>query len=208
MAIILYFSILGFMMVYIWTRIYFYHILQQAKINFKNMYNETVEKLDNVISEKKVIEEEKQISKTELDAIIKTFPDVTQLIKEEQKRIKEDDEAESDPHKGKFGGLSENFGRKINATVRETSYDKELFVVDLEVTSTNPDKPLLGMVKFHLHPSFPVDDVEVDAVNGKAEYKLISYGAFTVGIEADGGTTRLELDLAQLPDAPKLFKER
>jgi len=207
-AIILYFSILGFMMVYIWTRIYFYHILQQAKINFKSMYDETVEKLDNVISEKKVIEEEKQHSKTELDAIIKTFPDITQTIKAEQIRIKEDDKEENDPNKGKFGGLPENFGRKINAIVRETSYDKDLFVVDLEVVSTSPERPLAGTVIFHLHPSFPNDIEEVEVIDGKAECKLISYGAFTVGVEADEGNTKLELDLALLPDVPKLFKER
>lgn len=207
-AIILYFSILGFMMVYIWTRIYFYHLLQQAKINFKNMYTETVEKLDTVINEKKVIEEEKQINKTELDAIIGTFPGITQSIKEEQKRIRDDDKLENDPNKGNFGGLSENFGRKINAIVRETSYDKELFVVNLEVMSTNPENPLTGVVLFYLHPSFTNEVEEVQVVNGKAENKLISYGAFTVGIEADGGKTKLELDLALLPDAPKLFKER
>lgn len=207
-AIILYFSILGFMMVYIWTRIYFYHLLQQAKINFRSMYNETVVKLDTAINEKKVIEEEQQSNKTELDAIISTFPDLTQSIKEAQKRIREDDEIESDPNKGKFGGLSENYGRKINAIIRETSYDKDLFVVDLEVVSTNPENPLTGVVLFHLHPSFPNEVEEVRVNNGKAENKLISYGAFTVGIEADGGTTKLELDLALLPDAPKLFKER
>jgi hypothetical protein len=27
-------------------------------------------------------------------------------------------------------------------------------------------------------------------------------GAFTVGVQADGGQTRLELDLAMLPNAP------
>jgi hypothetical protein len=33
-------------------------------------------------------------------------------------------------------------------------------------------------------------------------------GAFTVGVAADDGNTRLELDLAQLPDAPEMFRSR
>ena len=200
-AIILYFSILGFMMVYIWTRLYFFHILKRGDLNFQELYQEKVKELDTVITEKQSV-------KSELDATISTISEATQTIKENQKRIKEDDAAENDPNKGKFGGLSENLGRKLTAQVRETSYDKELFVVDLLVTSTNPDNPLTGEVIFHLHPSFSNKSEIIKVVDGKAENKLISYGAFTVGIEADNGATRLELDLAQLPDAPTLFKQQ
>ena len=200
-AIILYFSVLGFMMVYIWTRLYFYDILKEADAKFKQMYKETKVQLENVIIEKKEMEAEK-------DAIISTFPDVTQEIKEKQINIRNDDNVENDPNKGKFGGLHENYGRKIAAVVRETSYDKELFVVDLEVTSTNEAKPLTGEVTFHLHPSFKNEKEIIKVINGKAENKLISYGAFTVGVEADNGATRLELDLAELPDAPRIFRER
>jgi preprotein translocase subunit SecD len=130
------------MMVYIWTRLYFYDILKEADAKFKQMYKETKVQLENVIIEKKEIEAEK-------DAIISTFPDVTQEIKEKQINIRNDDSVENDPNKGKFGGLNENYGRKITAIVRETSYDKELFVVDLEVTSTNVANPLTGEVEWN-----------------------------------------------------------
>jgi hypothetical protein len=33
-----------------------------------------------------------------------------------------------------------------------------------------------------------------------------SYGAYTVGVEADKGKTRLELDLAEIKDAPLIFR--
>jgi hypothetical protein len=59
-----------------------------------------------------------------------------------------------------------------------------------------------------LHPSFKNEKEIIKVINGKAENKLISYGAFTVGVEADNGATRLELDLAELPDAPRIFRER
>lgn len=214
-AIILYFSVLGFMMVYIWTRIYFVRVLKQADNDLKKELKEAVvekekieSQLNDTIIQKNELEEKSLVAKSELDAIISTFPDVTQTIKENQIKIRNDDDLENDPHKGKFGGLAENFGRKINAMVRETSYDKELFVVDLEVISTNPDNPLTGEVVFHLHPSFPNKVEVVKVVDGKAVNKLISYGAFTVGVEADNGVTKLELDLSELPDAPKIFRER
>ena len=36
--------------------------------------------------------------------------------------------------------------------------------------------------------------------------KVESYGAYTLGVEADDGRTHLELDLATLKDAPMLFR--
>ena len=204
-AIILYFTILGFMMVYTWTRLHFYRVL---KLDLIKVINRTKEELNVTATELLKVEVEKQNAKTELDAIVTTLPDVAQTIKENQIKIRKDEDSESDPHKGKFGGLAEHSERKIAASVRETSYDKELFVVDIEVTSTNPDNPLTGEVTFFLHPSFPNEVETIKVVDGKAENKLISYGAFTVGVETDNGTIKLELDLSQIPDAPKLFKER
>ncbi|MCL9804437.1 hypothetical protein NAT51_02820 [Flavobacterium amniphilum] len=204
-AIILYFAILGFMMVYTWTRLHFYRVL---KLDLIKVINKTKEELDVKATELHKAETESQNAKTELDAIVTTFPDVTQTIKENQIKIRDDEKSENDPHKDKFGGLAERAGRIVSATVRETSYDKELFVVDIEVTSTNPDNPLTGEVTFFLHPSFPSEVETIKVIDGKAVNKLISYGAFTVGVETDNGTIQLELDLSQIPDVPKLFKER
>jgi hypothetical protein len=41
-----------------------------------------------------------------------------------------------------------------------------------------------------------------------AELELIATGAFTVGVEINGGETKLEVDLTEMPDAPKEFRER
>lgn len=215
-AIILYFSVLGFMMVYIWTRIYFFQVLRQTENEYKILYNKTVlEKkkiendLDNVTTEKNQLVQQNEITQEDLSALVSTFPDVTQTIKDNQIKIRNDETIESDPNKGKFGRLSVNNERKLSAKIRETSYDDELFVIDLEVSSTNPDKnPLEGDVTFYLHPSFPNEIEKIKVTNGKAENKLISYGTFTVGVVCDSGKTKLELDLAEVPDAPKLFKER
>ena len=43
---------------------------------------------------------------------------------------------------------------------------------------------------------------------GRAVLEQRAWGAYTVGVAADGGQTRLELNLAELADAPSLFRER
>ncbi|WP_038164472.1 pYEATS domain-containing protein [Verrucomicrobium sp. BvORR106] len=114
-----------------------------------------------------------------------------------------------DPQRGRWGGRAMANGRRLTATVSAIS--KYWFEIKLVVSSTNKD-PLKGRVNFHLHPSFEPDKevVEVDDAKGevyRVEAVLHAYGAFTVGVEADNGETQLELNLAKLPDAPKLFRE-
>lgn len=65
-----------------------------------------------------------------------------------------------------------------------------------------------GSVKFHLHPTFRPPVREVDVVDGQATLRLTAFGAFTVGVETDGGSNSLELDLALDPSFPELFRAR
>jgi hypothetical protein len=109
-----------------------------------------------------------------------------------------------DPEKGKWGGMPEANGRKLQAEVREIEPD--WFEVTLTVESTDPERPLTGTVVFHLHPSLYPQVRRVRAKENAAILAFESYGAFTVGVEADGGKTRLELDLATLEDAPMMFR--
>lgn len=113
-----------------------------------------------------------------------------------------------DPQKGKWGGKSENNMRKLSAKVSE-SIIPGLFVVRIMVESTSAKFPLEGLVKFHLHNTFLNPDPVIVARENKAVLKLSKvWGAFTVGVETDDGTTKLELDLAELEDAPMKFRER
>jgi hypothetical protein len=78
------------------------------------------------------------------------------------------------------------------------------------VQSTKPDTdPLRGAVRFYLHDTF-LNDRPVVSVSpaGVAELSIDAWGAFTVGAVADGGLTRLELDLAEHPDFPADFRPR
>ena len=114
-----------------------------------------------------------------------------------------------DLQKGRWGGRPSNNERMISATVEkipDKNYHRKIIVT---VESINPDKnPLTGKVTFHLHPSFEKNVYEENVVDGIARTEIISYGAFTIGAEADNGSTKLELDLAHLDDNQDPFFKR
>ncbi len=113
-----------------------------------------------------------------------------------------------DPQKGKWKGEPERNDRRLSATATPMPGNNELFKVVLKVISTNPSMPLRNFVVFHLHPSFLNPNPKIYVIDGIATLELVAWGAFTVGAETDSGSTQLELDLAELPDAPMLFKSR
>jgi hypothetical protein len=112
-----------------------------------------------------------------------------------------------DPHKGRWGGKAERNGRQLSAVVQRTD-DPDWFLFRLTVASLKGKRPLTGSVIFYLHPTFKPTKIKVVVMNGVAEYENYAYGAFTVGAVTDGGKTKLELNLGDLPGAPQEFKER
>lgn len=115
-----------------------------------------------------------------------------------------------DPNKGQFGSLSERNGRALTATIQPIAGPKSSQCqVDMRIVSTDPARPLTGMVKLHLHPTFGRwSHYDIQSKGGVAQDRIVSYGAFTVGAEADGGRTRLELDLADVPGGTSRFYEQ
>jgi pYEATS domain-containing protein involved in immunity/TIR domain-containing protein len=110
-----------------------------------------------------------------------------------------------DPQRGQWGGKSEHSGWRLTAEVREAG--NGWFDVTLIVESTR-NWSFDDNVEFHLHPSFIPAKVVVPVQDGRAVLRQRAWGAYTVGVAADGGQTRLELNLAELPDAPELFRAR
>jgi hypothetical protein len=112
-----------------------------------------------------------------------------------------------DPWKGAFGGASAANGRTLEARIHEVAGSSGYWRIDLTVRSTDPAKPLQGDVAFFLHPTFREQEpvVPVDA-DGVARLALVAWGAFTVGAITDQG--KLELDLAENPDAIEPFRSR
>lgn len=112
-----------------------------------------------------------------------------------------------DTQKGLFGGRPEANGRRLSATVKPIRGSRGWYTVRLTVESTEKDRPLAGTVEFHLHETFTESEVRRRVTKGVATHEFAAYGAFTAGAVADGGKTRLELDLATVRGAPRGFKE-
>jgi pYEATS domain-containing protein involved in immunity len=123
-------------------------------------------------------------------------------------RPEESNESPSDPNKGKFGECAVSNHRQLSATVVR-SLTSGLSTIRLSVSSTDPEKyKLTGLVNFVLHPTFEPSQVKVEPENNVAELEIDAWGAFTVGAIADGGRTRLELDLASVVGAEESFYKR
>lgn len=115
---------------------------------------------------------------------------------------------EDDPEKGKWGGKPEQNSRKVTAKIQTTSFDKNLYKVSFEVTSTDSKLPLTDSVCFHLHPLFKNAPYTIKPSNGIAKLNIITPGAFTVGVECDSGKTKLEIDLGKdVENVPNGFRK-
>jgi hypothetical protein len=200
---ILYFTIIGFLSIYLWTRLYFTKKVNKLEVDLDNDFRKDIDGLkmaNNLIQEKLVDagggkkSTPGQILKFKQDAL--SFENITS------------DDYNDDPQKGKWGGLSESNDRKMIATVSPSDITN-FFVVNIKVISTNLDNPLQGYVKFHLHNTFKNPNPVIAVEKNMAILNLqMVYGAFTVGAEVDEGMTKLELDLAELADVPQTFKDR
>jgi len=114
-----------------------------------------------------------------------------------------------DQQKGRWGGKAESNQRRVRAENIAEWRKRNLCNFDLVVEPTSTGAPpLTGEVIFHLHQTFHPDTIVRKAKEGQARLEINGYGAFTVGIEADGGDTELEFDLAEVNDFPQWFRER
>lgn len=113
-----------------------------------------------------------------------------------------------DPNKGQFGGQSIANGRKLRAIRTDGSQEEGWLEFQFVVEPLAGTPPLAGSVVYHLHPTFRNDTVVQSVKLGKAILKRWAYGAFTVGVVADNGQTRLELDLAEESSLPLWFRRQ
>ncbi|MDB5141082.1 MAG: hypothetical protein JWR12_2998 [Mucilaginibacter sp.] len=99
---------------------------------------------------------------------------------------------------GKWGGKPESNNRRLSALVALDPEFKGLYIIQLKVTSTDPNSLLKGKIKFHLPATFLNPNPRIFVLCGMASLKLRSAHLFIVGAEADDDMTRLELNLADL----------
>jgi hypothetical protein len=115
-----------------------------------------------------------------------------------------------DPLAGEFGGRATRGDRILTAEVRPYPAVPEWGLINLTVAPTLGGRPIDTPVTFHLHPSFAPNDIQTlsPGSSGSVSLQVISYGAFTVGVETDAGSTQLEFNLASAPGAFSPWKER
>lgn len=204
-AVILYFVVIGFLSVYIWTRIYFVRLLKDLN-----------EELDPITDLKQKIEEQDyKLKLTEINSKIEQFERLrTQIVNFENNfdglkdifkvvkpgQIKWFDDSQKD----RWGGKSEVDGITLEAEFvhKEDITDPEPYTVILSVRGS-PTHPLVGKVYFFLHDSYmPYHIRVVEAIHNVASTSVESYEAFTVGAIAEDGKIVLELDLNKYEKTP------
>ncbi|MBP2238694.1 hypothetical protein J2Z31_005235 [Sinorhizobium kostiense] len=130
-------------------------------------------------------------------------------------RIRQDPNAVSmqileanDPHKGRWGGSASREGYLLSAEFIPNAANRSWVTVvltveaDPDLISSSYDEP----VEFFLHPTFHPDRIRTIFRGYRARIELGCYGGFTVGAWIPGAGVELELDLAELSDAPHIIK--
>jgi hypothetical protein len=190
-AILVFFATLGFLYGYLMTRIYLQGALARAEGERFAMLEEKLQKTDQ-----------------KANAALATVAEdaVQRKNKPSAEASAAGDLWQSDPHKGLAAGRSEANGRKVTATVVPIRGGEQANRVHLEVFSTDPARPLTSPVTFLLHPTFPASRRQVAPdKDGVARLDFVAAGVFTAGVEADGGATKLEIDLSRVPGGTDEF---
>jgi hypothetical protein len=240
-AMIIFYLAAGFLISYFWTRTNYVYILEKGKDDLSKIAALTKEN-ENLKDEKKDLETEKENVETEKQVLTEKFKGVAQretflraISETSNAEFKPIDKSDSnaklekivnemleshkiidttDPHKNRWGGKSEENGRKLEAIVTDSKEDKSLYDADgyslydikFTISSTDDKKPLVETVVLLLHDSFGKGSiVYLRPEKNKAEFTLPAYEAFTAAAICDNGTTFLELDLNNLPGNPSGF---
>jgi hypothetical protein len=113
-----------------------------------------------------------------------------------------------DPRKGQFGGSAVDNGLALQADFLKST--KDWADIRLRIIPEKSDDKLtdVSAVQFFLHNSFKPDRVKAPVIDGHAELTINSWGGFTVGVWVPERNATLELDLAELPNAPTVVRER
>lgn len=110
-----------------------------------------------------------------------------------------------DQWKDRFGGVSKTDAFELTAEFRPAG--KDTVDILLKVTALKGGAPDLECVEFYLHESFDPDVIPAVFHDGEAQLSIWAWGGFTVGAWIPCVGVELELDLSELPDAPRVIRE-
>ncbi len=195
LAVLFLFPAVGFLFGYLMTRLYVQPALFDVERPLSGYLNERINQAVQIASAA-MSTVTTGIGKRPADATL--TGSVVENAKDEQWR--------QDPHRNQFGGFNQANGRVLTAKIEPIlGDDAEPCRVHLEVRSTDPARPLSGKVRLFLHPTFTNNEFDVDVKDGVAAFDIVSFGVFTVGAVADGGQTRLELNLSSVAGGTSAF---
>lgn len=226
-AIIGFFFILGFLMIYFWTKTDYSTVMKTMddEINKQLMaeLQTATQQKDQAQLEKKEManditkkETQNRISVSSQAADAKSFDNLMENNDYKEKLLELKQAVEKllplkpivhsdDLQKDRWGGKTENNGRKVSATVAKNAW-QNLFDVVITVANTN-NAPLTEPAAIFLHDSYEFPDNVIYATPSAGaviQLSLLAYESFTLGVLfADG--TELELDLGNQPGFPKDF---
>jgi hypothetical protein len=212
-SLIIFYSICGFMCVYLWAKIYLLQQLYLVENSLSNILN-------NVSKEIKLSNEEqkKQLRIAELQKKQKQFnKQKSKVIADESREEFRDIVAKSKPgpikyyddcQKARWGRSAFAGDYKITASCKrsETYENERVFTVTI-VVEKKDGSSILSPVYFFLHDTYyPHCVVKVDPTGIKAVLVRESYEAFTVGAVCNDGAVKLELNLNEAVDCPTGYK--
>jgi hypothetical protein len=202
-ALIVYASIGGFLFTYMWTRLHYAAMAAEADLETSRTLKGHDKKTANKFGVGGKGEIPIGLDRVTPSVVAPAPADVAPGEGQEGQTVVSDD-----PNKGRFGGKPIANGRILRARIEPSEYGKGVYRVTLTVGAFGNAPTLGGSVIFYLHPTFTPSVVTTRVEKGIATLTVLAYGAFTVGAVADDGKTRLELDLADHPEAPEDFRSR
>lgn len=213
-GVILYFLIIGFLCVYIWTRLYFVKLLK----DLDDVLNPVTE-LTRIVNQN-AKEQDNRLELSIVNTKIEQFEKLRNMITNAENNfdgLKEffknftpgPVKITDDVQQGRWGGKTLSNGIAISAQANESPdlsiENKKIFTV--EITVKGEDAVLTGKVFFFLHESYVPNQIIIkEAEDNAAVIQIESYEAFTVGVLCDEGRTALELDLNTYPGSPEEYR--
>jgi hypothetical protein len=209
-SLIIFFSVCGFLIVYLWARVYFLKQLNELERSLEGVLN----KVSKAISTQD-IKFEKEKTERKIEDFNKERNKVT--VRESLDDVKAVlDRAKPAPvtmlndcQKNRWGSSPANGAYSLSATVVQDGNDPDLYHVTATVSTNDVTaNPVTGNVYFILHDSFfPNSIIIADAVENKtATCTFDSYEAFTMGAVLNDGAVKLELDLNTDSAVPAEYK--
>lgn len=209
-GLIIFYTICGFLAVYIWAKIYFMEQLTKLedKLNRRNIREQIKEvsrrnkrleiaRLENMLTQ--FIRSKNRILAIESQPTYKVILDKAQPA---PIRYIEDCQKE------RWGGKLTANGYKVEALFKKVTTDgDDNYLVTVLVQPDAAEVTLQGQVYFFLHDSFYDEYIkQATAEHNKVSIEFPSFEAFTVGVVLNNGEVKLEMDMNLLPNAPEDYK--